>query len=55
MSLTLAKIAKCYNLLHFSILLAKNAKRFSDSEPLIKYKIKAYAILSECFLKLRLK
>ncbi|CAD8091591.1 unnamed protein product [Paramecium primaurelia] len=54
-SLTLSKIAKYYNLLHYSILLAKNAKRFSDSEPMLKYKIKAYEILSLCFLKLRLK
>ncbi|CAD8114466.1 unnamed protein product [Paramecium sonneborni] len=54
-SLTLSKIAKYYNLLHFAILLAKNAKRFSDSESMLKYKIKAYEILSLCFLKLRLK
>ncbi|CAD8147043.1 unnamed protein product [Paramecium octaurelia] len=54
-SLTLSKIARYYNLLHYAILLAKNAKRFSDSEPMLKYKIKAYEILSLCFLKLRLK
>ena len=54
-SLTLSKIAKYYNLLHYAILLAKNAKRFSDSESMLKYKIKAYQILSLCFLKLRLK
>ncbi|CAK70647.1 unnamed protein product (macronuclear) [Paramecium tetraurelia] len=54
-SLSLSKIARYYNLLHYAILLAKNAKRFSDSEPMLKYKIKAYEILSLCFLKLRLK
>ncbi|CAD8096770.1 unnamed protein product [Paramecium sonneborni] len=54
-SLALSKIAKYYNLLHYAILLAKNAKRFSDSESMLKYKIKAYEILSQCFLKLRLK
>ncbi|CAD8096253.1 unnamed protein product [Paramecium sonneborni] len=54
-SLTLAKIAKYYNLLYYSIQLAKNAKRFSDSDSLLKYKLKAYSILSQCFLKLRMK
>ncbi|CAD8200896.1 unnamed protein product [Paramecium octaurelia] len=54
-TLTLAKIAKYYNLLYYSISLAKNAKRLSDSESLLKYKLKAYSILSQCFLKLRLK
>ncbi|CAD8123246.1 unnamed protein product [Paramecium sonneborni] len=51
--LKLAKIVFSYNLLYFSIILAKIVKRMSDNEHLLKYKLLAYKLLGISFFKLR--
>lgn len=44
--LSFAKLAIIYKLTHYAISLAKLAKRLSDSEYLLIFKMKSYAILS---------
>lgn len=51
--LALAKITYLYKMYRMSINYSKNAKRFSDSENLIKYKWKAYKLLSKNFMALQ--
>ncbi|CAD8121418.1 unnamed protein product [Paramecium sonneborni] len=51
--LKLAKIVFSYNLLYYSIILAKIVKRMSDNEHLLKYKLLAYKLLGISFYKLR--